>query len=235
MKILLVEDQDDIAEFIKRGLEEAHYHVTVAQNGEAGLDLARVRNYSAIILDIMLPGCDGWNVCTELRDRRVTTPIIMLNARDSVKDRVRGLELGADDYLPKPFDFHELLARVQAAIRRHNVHKGRKLRVGDLELDTRTGTAYRAGARIDMTMREFAVLELLVSREGSVVTRDMLQEQVWSDEPCFSNTIDVHIKNLRKKIDAQSDEKLIHSVYGMGYTLEARPGTDDRTLEDPIT
>src|ERR1700722_11448678 len=182
MRILLVEDQSDIVEFIQRGLEEAHFHVTVALNGGDGLRLALERQFSVIILDIMLPIMDGWSICTELRDRRMTTPIIMLTARDSVQDRVKGLELGADDYLPKPFDFMELLARVQAAIRRDRVHKGRKIRVADLEIDTRTSSVYRAGVRLDMTQREYSLLEALVSQEGRVVTRDAIMDTVWQDD-----------------------------------------------------
>jgi len=225
MRILLVEDQTDIAEFIQRGLEEAHYYVTIAGNGNTGLLLALERQFSVIILDIMLPGRDGWSICTELRDRRNTTPIIMLTARDSVRDRVRGLELGADDYLPKPFDFSELLARVQAAIRRDRVHKGRKIRVADLEIDTRTSSVYRSGIRIEMTQREYSLLEALATQEGRVLTRDAIMDSVWQDDESYSNTIDVHIKNLRKKIDAEHSLKLIHSVYGQGYMLEPRSGS----------
>jgi two-component system copper resistance phosphate regulon response regulator CusR len=225
MRILLVEDQADIAEFIQRGLEEAHYHVTVAANGNEGLMLAVERQFSVIILDIMLPGRDGWSLCTELRDRRNTIPIIMLTARDSVQDRVRGLELGADDYLPKPFDFSELLARIQAAIRRDRVHKGRKIHVADLEIDTRTSTVHRAGVRIDMTHREYLLLEALANQVGRTLTRDVIMSTVWQEDDSYSNTIDVHIKNLRKKLDTGHAVKLIHSVYGIGYSLEPRVGS----------
>jgi DNA-binding response OmpR family regulator len=231
MKILLVEDQLDIVEFVQRGLEEAFFHVTVATNGEEGLSLALERQFSAIILDIMLPRRDGWSICTELRDRRITTPIIMLTARDSVQDRVRGLELGADDYLPKPFDFTELLARLQAAIRRDRVHKGRRIRVADLEIDTRIGSVLRGGVRIDITQREYALLEALAAQEGRVLTREAIQDSVWQDDASFSNTIDVHIKNLRKKIDAEHEVKLIHSVYGQGYILEPRSGARNTAEE----
>jgi DNA-binding response OmpR family regulator len=226
MRVLLVEDQPDIADFICRGLSEAGYSVTHAFTGEQGLELADERSFALIILDIMLPGRDGWSVCTELRDRRITTPIIMLTARDSVKDRVKGLELGADDYLPKPFDFSELLARVQAALRRDRVHKGRRIRVSDLEIDTRTSSAYRGGKRLDLTQREYELLEALASREGTVLTREAILDVVWRDDSSMSNTIDVHVKNLRKKIDANSDVKLIHTVYGQGYLLEPRSETD---------
>lgn len=222
MRVLLIEDQADIAEFIQRGLTEAHYHVTMTANGEDGLRLAIERQFSIIILDIMLPGRDGWSVCTELRDRKITTPILMLTARDSIQDRVKGLELGADDYLPKPFDFSELLARVQAAIRRDRVHKGRKIRIADLEIDTRTSSVMRSGVRIEMTQREYELLEALAGREGIVLTRDNILENIWRDDSSYSNTIDVHIKNLRKKLDTNHSVKLIHTVYGQGYLLEPR-------------
>ncbi len=222
MRVLLVEDQQEISEFISRGLTEAGYSVTIAPNGEQALSIALERTFALIILDIMLPGRDGWSVCTELRDRRITTPIIMLTARDSVKDRVKGLELGADDYLPKPFDFSELLARVQAALRRDRVHKGRRIRVSDLEIDTRTSSAYRAGKRLDLTQREYELLEALASREGSVLTREAILDVVWRDDSSMSNTIDVHVKNLRKKVDSGNDIRLIHTVYGVGYLLEPR-------------
>ena len=228
MRVLLVEDQQDISEFIGRGLTEADYTVTIVPDGEQALQIALERTFSLIILDIMLPGRDGWSVCTELRDRRITTPIIMLTARDSVKDRVKGLELGADDYLPKPFDFSELLARVQAALRRDRVHKGRRIRVSDLEIDTRTSSAYRAGKRLDLTQREYELLEALASREGSVLTREAILDVVWRDDSSMSNTIDVHVKNLRKKVDSGNDIRLIHTVYGVGYLLEPRTETSTR-------
>lgn len=235
MRVLLVEDQEDIAEFIQRGLEEAYFHVTVAQNGDEGLHIALARPFSLIILDIMLPGRDGWSICTELRDRRDTTPIIMLTARDSVQDRVRGLELGADDYLPKPFDFSELLARVHAAIRRDRVHKGRRIRVADLEIDTRTSSVYRSGVRIELTQREYSLLEALAAQEGHVLTRDTIMGSVWQDDASYSNTIDVHIMNLRKKIDSDHEVKLIHSVYGQGYMLlpkETARAADEEPVEE---
>ncbi|HHX39408.1 MAG TPA: response regulator transcription factor [Armatimonadetes bacterium] len=222
MRVLLVEDEAGIAEFVQRGLQEYHYHVTVAPDGETGLRLALEQRFGVIILDIMLPRRDGWSVCRELRERRVTTPILMLTARDAVRDRVRGLETGADDYLCKPFDFSELLARVQALTRRDRIHKGRLIRVADLEVDTTARTVARAGRRMDLTAREYELLEALAAHEGQILSREVIQERVWMDDESYSNTVDVHIKGLRKKIDADFPVKLIHTVYGQGYVLEVR-------------
>lgn len=225
MRILIVEDELDIAEIIGQGLQEAHYVVDRAHDGEKGLQMAKERAYSLIILDIMLPRRDGWSVCEELRGMRNHTPILMLTARDGVRDRVRGLETGADDYLPKPFDFDELLARVRALIRRDRVHKGKTIRIADLEIDTNARNVQRAGRVISLTPREYDLLEALASHEGQVLTRETIQERVWMDEESFSNTVDAYIRLLRKKIDANSDAKLIQTVHGVGYTLR-------RTEED---
>lgn len=222
MRILLVEDQVEIAEFIQRGLEEAGHQVRVATDGERGLCLALEQPFHIIILDLMLPKRDGWSVCRELRERRVNTPLLMLTARDAVRDRVRGLDLGADDYLCKPFDFGELLARVQALGRRDRLHRGRRIRVADLEMDTAARTVTRKGAPISLTAREYALLEALAANEGRILSREVIQERVWMDEESYSNTVDVHIKGLRKKIDTGYDVKLIHTVYAQGYVLEAR-------------
>ncbi|MBI3946745.1 MAG: response regulator transcription factor [Armatimonadetes bacterium] len=226
MRILLVEDHVEIAEFIQRGLEEARYYVTAAADGESGLRLALAGRFAVIILDLMLPRRDGWSVCRTLRERKVTTPILMLTARDAVRDRVRGLETGADDYLCKPFDFGELLARVQALIRRDRVHKGRHIRVGDLEIDTTARSVRKAGQRVSLTAREYALLEALAANEGRILSRETIQERVWLDDESYSNTVDVHIKALRKKIDGGQSARLIHTVYGQGYVLEARPGPE---------
>ncbi len=219
MKILLIEDERAIAEVIKQGLEEAHYVVEVAYDGATGLNLALVGTYSLLILDVMLPRQDGWSVCQALRARRDTTPILMLTARDAVQDRVRGLEMGADDYLPKPFDFDELLARVRALLRRDRVHKTRVIRIADLEIDTGVRRVTRAGQEVSLTPREYTLLEALAASEGQVLTREAIQERVWMDEESYSNTVDVYIGMLRKKIDSGHEERLIHTVHGLGYTL----------------
>jgi DNA-binding response OmpR family regulator len=226
VKILLIEDEAPIASVIKRGLEGARLSVDVAADGETGLRMALDGRYELIILDLMLPKRDGWSVCRALRERRVTTPILMLTARDAVEDRVKGLETGADDYLPKPFDFNELLARVRALLRRDKVNKSRVIRIADLEIDTTAGRVKRAGQEVQLTRREYTLLEALAANEGRVLTREVIQDRVWMDEESYSNTVDVHIGLLRKKIDAGHPVKLIHTVHGVGYMLRS-PETED--------
>lgn len=226
MRVLLVEDEEPIANVIRRGLEEHRFHVTIVHSGTEGLRLACAEEFSLVILDLMLPGMDGWAVCSELRRRRIRTPILMLTARDAVEDRVKGLDLGADDYLPKPFAFTELLARVRALIRRERVHKGSIIRVDDLEIDTAAGVARRGGRELHLTRREFTLLESLAANEGRVLSREVILERVWMDSEAFSNTVDVHIGTLRKKLDAGDAPRLIHTVHGLGYTLRA-PGTPE--------
>jgi two-component system copper resistance phosphate regulon response regulator CusR len=220
MKILLIEDEPEIAAIVQRGLEEARYAVDVAEDGATGLDRALTGSYALIILDVMLPGMDGWQVCQRLRARRNPVPILMLTARDAVDDRVHGLEMGADDYLPKPFAFRELKARVQALLRRDRIHKAKIVRIADLELDTEAQRVTRAGEEIPLTQREYLLLEALATREGQVLTRDMIQQRVWRDDDSYSNTVDVHISSLRKKIDTDQEVKLIHTVHGRGYMVK---------------
>lgn len=224
MKVLLVEDDVAIARVVKRGLEQAGYQVDVAQDGVSGLEAVFGSIYNAIILDVMLPKMDGFLVCEELRKRKVRTPILMLTARGAVDDRIKGLDIGADDYLPKPFDFNELLARIRALLRRDKVHKARIIRVADLEIDTARRKVTRAGVEIGLSHREYALLEALASREGYVLTREMIQERVWMDDESYSNTVDVYIGMLRKKIDAGHEVKLIQTVRGVGYSLRADGG-----------
>lgn len=226
MKILLIEDETAIASVIQRGLEQARFQVEVAADGERGLNLALTENYGLILLDLMLPKLDGWQLCEELRAQRCRTPILMLTARGQVLDRVKGLELGADDYLAKPFEFIELLARVRALLRRDKVHKTRVFRVDDLEIDTALHRVTRAGKEISLSPREYTLLEALASREGQVLTREAIQDRVWMDEEAYSNTVDVYIGLLRKKVDAESATKLIHTVRGAGYTLR-RPEREE--------
>src|SRR5438552_5865617 len=202
MLILLIEDDAAIAAVIKRGLEEARFSVSIARTGTTGLDMARHEAYDLIILDLMLPGRDGWSVCEALRSRRLTTPILMVTARDAVDDRVRGLEIGADDYLSKPFEFKELLARVRALLRRERVHKARMIRIADLEIDTGGSTVKRAGHEILLTRREYTLLEALAVNEGRILTRDAILERVWDDPDSYSNTVDVQVAALRRKVDA---------------------------------
>ena len=221
MKILLIEDEAGIANMIRRGLTDASYVVETAADGKTGLEMVQSNAYALVILDLMLPKMDGWQVCEELRAHRNRVPVLMLTARDNVEDRVKGLDLGADDYLPKPFDFQELLARVRALIRRDRIHRSRTIRIADLEMDTAQHRVTRAGAEVKLSHREYELLEALASNEGKVLTREAIQERIWMNEECFSNTVDVYIRMLRKKIDADHVQKLIQTVHGVGYTLRA--------------
>ncbi|PIP42433.1 MAG: DNA-binding response regulator [Desulfobacterales bacterium CG23_combo_of_CG06-09_8_20_14_all_51_8] len=221
MRILLVEDEKKIASFVERGLTEQHYTVDVAHDGEQGLYLAQINPYDLIILDIMLPGKDGFAVCQELRKENNDAPILMLTARDDVRDKIYGLDSGADDYLTKPFAFGEFLARVRVLLRRQRPGKTNLLRVGDLALDQVTHLVTRAGEKIDLTATEYALLEFLMLHAGEVVTRTMISEHVWDqDFDSFSNVINVYVTYLRKKIDAGFPKKLIHSVRGRGYMIQ---------------
>lgn len=219
MKLLVIEDDAGIAKLLRRGLEDARYQVDLATDGASGLTLALENSYGLIVLDLMLPKLDGWHICEELRSQRIRTPVLMITARDTVDDCVRGLDLGADDYLPKPFDFRELLARVRALLRRDKIHRTRLIRVSDLEIDTAQRRVSRAGKPIGLSHREYELLEALAASEGRVLTRDVVREHVWMNEHIFSNTVDVHIRMLRKKIDAGHPVKLIQTVHGAGYTL----------------
>ena len=221
MRILLVEDEEGIAEAVRRGLEKSGYRVDVTASGEEGLSLILQSSYSLLILDIMLPDIDGCSVCERLRRARCSVPVLMLTARDAVSDRVRGLESGADDYLVKPFDFGELLARVRALLRRDKVHRSRIVAVSDLIMDTTARRVTRAGRDITLTPREYALLETLALAEGRVLTREVLQETVWVDEEVYPNTVDVCIGHLRRKMDQGYDNKLIRTIHGVGYRLDA--------------
>jgi two-component system copper resistance phosphate regulon response regulator CusR len=220
MRILLIEDEPDIADVIKMGLEQAHYRVEVESDGRAGLATAEQHLFGLILLDVMLPGLDGFQICERLREQGIATPILMLTARDAVPDRVRGLGVGADDYLPKPFDFSELLARIEALLRRDRLYKSRTIRIDDLEIETGMRRVTRAGQEVTLTPREYTLLEALAARAGQVLTRETIQERVWLDEDSSSNTVDVYIGILRKKIDSAHDHKLIQTVHGVGYTIK---------------
>jgi DNA-binding response OmpR family regulator len=225
-RILVVEDDGPIARVVKRGLEQAGFRVDVADDGENGLRLAATEPYDLVLLDVMLPGLDGMQVCERLRNHRSTVPILMLTARGALDDKVQGLEAGADDYLPKPFEFPELLARVRALLRRDKMHRSRVIRIADLEIDTTARRVTRAGALISLSQREYDLLEALAASEGRILTREVIQERVWLDEDSYSNTVDVYIGLLRKKIDAGGAAKLIHTVRGVGYTLRRPEGEE---------
>lgn len=219
MRILIVEDEQAIASVLERGLKEAGYDTSIAASGTHGLELAQSKPFGLVLLDLMLPGMDGWQVCERLRDQGSTVPILMLTALDALDERVRGLDCGADDYLAKPFEFPELLARIRALLRRDKLHKSRILRVADLEIDTGARRVTRAGEPIKLTPREFDLLEALMANEGRVLTREIIQERVWLAEETYSNTVDAYIRLLRKKVDSGHEVKLIQTVHGVGYLL----------------
>jgi two-component system copper resistance phosphate regulon response regulator CusR len=223
----LVEDEPRVSSFLAKGLREQTFAVDVARDGEEGLHLGSVNEYDLVILDVMLPRKDGYAVCRELRAAGRPTPILMLTARGAVDDRVAGLDCGADDYLVKPFDFKELLARVRALLRRSAVLRPERLRVADLMLDTGSHTAVRGGKSVELTAKEYALLEFLVLNQGRVVGREQIAQHVWDEnfDP-LSNVIDVYIKRLRAKIDTHSERRLIHTRRGEGYLLSAGRGDD---------
>jgi len=224
MRALLVEDDREIANQIADLLKRERLDVTVAANGEEGLDEALSRSYGLVVLDVMLPKMDGWEVCDEIRQAGITTPILMLTARDSIDDRVKGLEGGADDYLPKPFDARELTARVRALLRRDAVHRTGRIEIDDLAIDTHAKTVLRSGQEVRLTPREYSLLVALARNEGRILTREVILEDVWNNEESLENTVNFHITSLRKKLDT-AGPKLIHTVHGFGYTLR-RGGPD---------
>jgi len=221
MRILVIEDEVKIAQFIKRGLKEEGYAVDVANDGEEGHFLLSSNEYDAIILDLMLPKIDGLTLCRTLRKEGNQTPIIMLTAKDTVKDKVKGLDSGADDYLPKPFAFEELLARVRVVLRKKDSRVQTQLKVDDLNLDLLTHKVTRGDREIDLTVKEYALLEYLMRNAGNIVTRTMISEHVWDiNFDTFTNVIDVYINYLRNKIDSGFADKMIHTVRGKGYLLK---------------
>lgn len=221
MRILLVEDEKRIANFIERGLKEKKYIVDVASDGEKGLFMSEVNIYDLIILDIMLPVKDGISICRELRRRKIEIPILILTAKDTVRNKVLGLDSGADDYLTKPFAFEELLARIRVLLRRKEGVKTTILKVADLELNQLTHEVARAGKKIDLTSKEYALLEYLMINANHIITRTMISEHVWNEAfDSFTNIIDVYINFLRSKIDKDFGKELIHTIRGTGYVLK---------------
>jgi DNA-binding response OmpR family regulator len=221
MKLLLIEDDAAIAVMIRRGFESEGYQVSVARDGKKGLEAALRQSYAAIVLDIMLPEMDGLKVCEALRSKKINTPILMLTAKGESSDRVKGLLIGADDYLPKPFDFNELQARVHALIRRDRANKGNTIAIDRLMIDTDTRQVRVAGSEVDLTPKEYSLLEALARNEGRTLTRDVILTSVWMDDESLSNTVDARILALRKKIDEGYEIKLIHTVHRIGYVLRA--------------
>jgi two-component system OmpR family response regulator len=221
MRILLVEDEPKMAAVVARGLRHEGYAVDTVEDGEGALFHARVHEYDAVILDVMLPGVDGFEVCRTMREENHWSPVLMLTARDQVDDRIRGLDVGADDYLVKPFSFDELLARLRALLRRRPHERPVVLRVGDVELDPAGHEVTRAGQEVHLTAREFALLRFLMENPAEVLTRTRLLEHVWDanwDGP--SNVVDVYVGYLRKKLEQPFGRPLVKTVRGVGYTLE---------------
>lgn len=222
MRLLVVEDEKKVASFIRKGLTEEGYAVDVAADGEAGLKMALDQVHDLIVLDIHLPKMNGLQVLGALRQKRVATPVLLLTVRATIEDKVLGLDAGADDYLTKPFAFEELVARVRALLRRRSEGRQAVLQVADLALDPARRTVFRGGDPIDLTAREFALLDYFMRNDGRVLTRTMIAEHVWDyDFDSATNVIDVYVNYLRKKIDSGREPRLIHTVRGVGYMLKA--------------
>jgi two-component system copper resistance phosphate regulon response regulator CusR len=222
MRILIVDDERKTATYLHKGLAESGFVIDEADRGDDGLHLALTQEYDLIVLDVMLPERDGWSILAAIRQAGRQTPVLFLTARDAVADRVKGLELGADDYLVKPFAFSELLARIRSILRRGPGRQPETLRVTDLELDLIRHKATRAGQRLDLTPKEFALLSLLVRRKGEVLSRTLIAEQVWDMHfDSDTNVVDVAVRRLRRKVDDPFPQKLIRTVRGSGYVLEA--------------
>src|SRR5947199_7023530 len=221
MRILLIEDEKKTAAYLAKGLGEAGFQVTTAADGEAGMDVALAKTFDLFIIDIMLPKRDGWSIVATLKRKEIRTPILLLTARDSVRDRVKGLELGADDYLVKPFAFSELLARVRSVLRRAPKRQAEHLRIDDLELDVRRHKATRSGTALKLTPKEFLLLAHLVRSAGEVVSRAEIAEQVWGiGFKTDTNVVDVVVRRLRAKVDDPFKINLIHTIRGVGYVLK---------------
>ncbi|MFA5413431.1 MAG: response regulator transcription factor [Patescibacteria group bacterium] len=224
MTILVVEDEYKITRFIQRGLEMEHYTVDVAYDGEEALNKLGVNDYDLIILDLMLPKKDGIEVCKEIRDRKIDAPVIMLTARDTIEDRIKGLDQGADDYIVKPFAFGELLARIRALLRREKTVKRSVLQISDLILDPATHEVTRAGKPLVLTSKEYRLLDYFMRRPGQVCTRTMIGEHIWGyNFVDSSNVIDVSVSNLRKKVDGEAALQLLKTVRNVGYKIIQEP------------
>jgi heavy metal response regulator len=221
MYILVVEDQEKVAKFLEKGLREEGHSIDIAFDGSEGLTMALINHYDIIILDIMLPKKNGIEVLKELRNKRISTPILMLTARDSLEDKIQGLDIGADDYLTKPFAFAELLARIRAILRRGNSERSVELTAGDLILNPATRQVHRAGEEILLTNKEYSLLEYFLRNKGQVLTRSLISEHIWGYQfDTGTNIVNVYVNYLRNKIDNGFDKKLIHTVRDVGYILK---------------
>jgi DNA-binding response OmpR family regulator len=222
VRILVIEDEQKLGQALQDGLEAEQYGVALAQTGEEGFYRVQTESFDLVILDVMLPGRSGLEILKTMRQHGLRTPVLMLTARDAIEDRVRGLDMGADDYLLKPFAFPELLARVRALSRRGIPESSPRMRIGDLELDVAARSVTRAGQLLDLTAREFELLEYLVRHQGHVVSREMLARDVWKEagrHTPLDNVIDVHVARLRRKVDDQFNRKLVHTVRGVGFIV----------------
>jgi heavy metal response regulator len=221
MRILIVEDELKIAHFIKRGLKEEGFWVDVAADGEAGHFSATTQEYDLIVLDLMLPKMDGITLCRKLREENITIPILILTVKDSIQDKVQGLDSGADDYLTKPFAFEEFLARIRALLRKKESRTATRLKAADLELDLLSHKVWRGDQELTLTAKEYALLEYLMRNQGTVITRTMISEHVWDiNFDTSTNIIDVYLHHLRDKVDQDFPKKLIHTIRGRGYCLK---------------
>ena len=230
MRVLVIEDEEKMADVLKRGLEEENFEVDVASDGNKGLDLAKTTQPDFIILDVGLPGMDGFEVAREIRTAGVRSPVLMLTARDATEMKVKGLDSGADDYLTKPFAFAELLARLRALQRRTQSPESTNLQIGDLILNLITRRASRAGVEIQLTNKEFALLEFFMRHPDEILSREILSEKVWEETfDTLTNVIDVYINYLRNKIDRTFEPKVIHTVRGVGYKFKT-PNTESRQV-----
>lgn len=221
MRVLVIEDEKKITDFIKRGLKEEGYSVDVAYDGEEGLFLTTSNEYDLVVLDLMLPKLDGLSLCKKLKREKSATPVLILTAKDEVKDKVTGLDAGADDYLTKPFAFEELLARIRALLRKKESLGSLELKLADLTLNLLTHKVERSGKEITLTNKEYALLEYLMRNAGAIVTRTMISEHVWDmNFDSFTNVIDVYVNYLRNKIERGFSKKLLHTIRGRGYILK---------------
>jgi heavy metal response regulator len=221
MRLLVIEDEKKVASFIKKGLEEEHYAVDVAHDGEEGLYLTETNDYDLVVLDLMIPKIHGWEVLKRIRTKKNNVPILVLTARDSIEDKVKGLDSGCDDYLTKPFAFAELLARIRALLRREKAEKEPILRIADLTLSLVTHKVARQGKEIELTSREYTLLEYFMRNPDKVLTRTMISEHVWDYHfDSMTNVIDVYVNYLRRKIDKDFELKLIHTIRGIGYIMK---------------
>lgn len=225
MRILVIEDDDVIGERLESTLTKEGYTVEWAQDGIEGLSWAKSGAYAVILLDVMIPKMDGWTVIGRLRDAKINTPVLMLTAKDEIDDRVKGLDLGADDYLVKPFDFKELIARVRALTRREKQSKSSVIKISDLEIDTLNKSVRRNGNELHLTPREYSLLEALARNLGRVLSRETIIDRIWDDEESLSNTVNFHVTSLRKKIDLDREKSLIETVHGFGYRIN--PGGEN--------